>query len=101
MLGIGVLTHPLTLGLLFVGLQYTTSSSGAVLFSLSPLFIVIASWIFLKERITRHELLGITLASIGTAIILFDTPVQTNATNPLLGNSIILLSNVMWTIGVL
>ena len=101
MLGIGVLTHPLTLGLLFVGLQYTISSSGAVLFSLSPLFIVIASWIFLKERITRHELFGIILASVGTAIILFDTPVQAHATNPLLGNSIILLSNVMWTIGVL
>ena len=101
MLGIGMLTHPLTLGLLFVGLQYTTSSSGVVLFSLSPLFIVIASWIFLKERITRHELFGIILASVGTAIILFDTPVQAHATNPLLGNSIILLSNVMWTIGVL
>ena len=101
MLGIGVLTHPLTLGLLFIGLQYTTSSSAAVLIGLAPLFIVIASWVFLKERITRHELLGILLASVGTAIILFDTPVQAHATNPLLGNSIILLSNVIWTIGVL
>lgn len=101
MLGIGVLTHPLTLGLLFVGLQYTTSSSAAVLVGLSPLCIVIASWVFLKERITRHELLGIVLASVGTAIIVFDTPVQVHATQPLLGNGIILLSNVMWTIGVL
>ena len=101
MLGIGVLTHPLTLGLLFIGLQYTTAASAVMLTSLSPLFIVTASWIFLKERITRHEVLGILFASIGTAIIVFDTPVQAHATQPLLGNSIILLSNVMWTIGVL
>lgn len=101
MLGIGVLTHPLTLGLLFVGLQYTTSSSASVLAGLSPLFIITASWLFLKERVTRHELLGAILATVGTSIIVFDTPVQAHATNPLLGNSIVLLSNVLWTIGVL
>lgn len=101
MLGIGLLTNPLTLGILFVGLQYTTSAAAAILVGLAPLFVVFASGIFLKEKITRFEILGSILASIGTIVIVLDTPTQAHASNPFLGNSLILLSNLVWTGGVL
>lgn len=101
LLCIGLLTNPLSLGLLFWGLTYTTSLAGAILSSTAPLFIILGSALFLKERVTKHELLGVVIASIGTAFIVLETPVQEHALNPVLGNSLILLQNVVWTAGVL
>ncbi|OGJ22534.1 MAG: hypothetical protein A2804_02910 [Candidatus Pacebacteria bacterium RIFCSPHIGHO2_01_FULL_46_10] len=101
LLGIGLLTNPLSLGMLFVGLSMTTSLAGAMLSSTAPLFIVISSAIFLKEKITRNELIGIAIATIGTVFIVLETPEQAHATNPVLGNTLILLQNILWTAGVL
>lgn len=98
---IGFLTNPLSLGILFFGLRYTTSASAAILAGISPIFIIAASALFLKEKITRFEIAGVVLATAGTLFIIFDTPTQAEATHPLLGNLIILTYNVVWTIGVL
>lgn len=101
LLTIGFLTNPLSLGILFYGLHYTTSASAAILAGISPIFIIVASAIFLKEKITRFEIAGIVLATAGTLLIVFETPVQAEASNPFLGNTIILTYNIVWTIGVL
>jgi len=101
LLTIGFLTNPLSLGILFYGLHYTTSASAAILAGISPIFIIVASAIFLKEKITRFEIAGIVLATAGTLLIVFETPTQAEASNPFLGNAIILTYNVVWTIGVL
>ncbi|HKY73835.1 MAG TPA: DMT family transporter [Patescibacteria group bacterium] len=101
MLGIGLLTNPLSLGVLFVGLQYTTSAAGSILAGISPLFIVFASAMFLKERITKFEVFGSLLATAGTAFIVLDTPIQAHASNPLLGNILVVSYNIIWATGVL
>ncbi len=98
---IGFLTNPLSLGILFFGLKYTTSASAAILAGISPLFIIAASALFLKEKITRFEIAGVVLATAGTLFIIFDTPTQAEASHPLLGNLIILSYNIIWTLGVL
>ncbi|MBI5150993.1 MAG: EamA family transporter [Candidatus Pacebacteria bacterium] len=98
---IGILTNPLNLGILFLGLHYTTSASAAILASVSPLFIMAASALFLKERITKFELLGAAIATLGTCIIILDTPTQSGAANPLLGNLLIFTYNIVWTAGAL
>lgn len=98
---IGFLTNPLSLGILFFGLHYTTSASAAILAGISPIFIIAASAIFLKEKITRFEIAGIVLATAGTLLILFETPAQAEASHPILGNLIILTYSVVWTLGVL
>jgi drug/metabolite transporter (DMT)-like permease len=54
LLTIGFITNPLCLGLLFVGLHYTTSAAGAIIAGTSPLFIVVMSALFLKEKITQQ-----------------------------------------------
>ena len=55
----------------------------------------------MKEKITRNELIGIAIATIGTVFIVLETPEQAHATNPVLGNTLILLQNILWTAGVL
>lgn len=101
LLGIGLLTNPISLGVLFVGLEYTTSAAGAILAGISPLFIVFASALFLKERITKFEVFGSLLATAGTALIVLDTPIQAHAEYPLLGNILVVSYNIVWTAGVL
>ncbi len=101
LLTIGLLTNPLTLGLLFVGLSYTTSLASVIISSSTPIFIMVGSVLFLKEKITMREVVGVLIASIGTLLVIFETPVQEHASNPLLGNFLTFLSNIVWTVGVL
>lgn len=101
LLGIGFLTNPLSLGLLFFGLQLTTSSAAAIIAAIAPLFIILLSAIFLREKITKFELIGALVATAGTFLIILETPEQAHATNPLLGNMFVLGSDVVWAVGVL
>lgn len=91
----------LNLGVLFLGVAYTTSSAAALIAGTIPLFVIIGSALFLKERITFKEILGSVIAMGGTALIVAQTPVQQHADNPLLGNLIIVVYNVLWTTGIL
>ena len=50
-------------------LEYTTVASSTVLVSLSPLFVAVASWLFLREKIGRAVIVGLAVALIGSAII--------------------------------
>jgi drug/metabolite transporter (DMT)-like permease len=50
-------------------LEYTTVASSTVLVSMSPLFVAMASWLFLRERIGRGVILGLVIALAGSAII--------------------------------
>lgn len=91
----------LNLGVLFLGLTYTTSSAAAIIAGTVPLFVIVGSGIFLKERITKNEVIGAVAAMVGTIIIVGETPVQVRAANPLLGNMIIVAYNFVWTTGIL
>jgi drug/metabolite transporter (DMT)-like permease len=63
----------LGLGLFFVGFNYTDAITGSLLIVTGPLFIIIAGAVFLKEKITKHEILGLGLALFGSGIITVPT----------------------------
>lgn len=50
-------------------LEYTTVASSTVLVSISPLFVAVASWLFLREKIGQAVIVGLAVALIGSAII--------------------------------
>jgi len=50
-------------------LEYTTVASSTVLVSTSPLFVAIAAWLLLRERIGGAVMAGLGVALIGSAII--------------------------------
>ncbi len=53
----------------FISLRYTSVASSVVLVTTQPVFVVIGSWIFFRERVSRMALWGGTLALIGSFII--------------------------------
>ncbi len=53
----------------FTSLRYTSIASSVVLVTTQPVFVVIGSWIFFRERISRMAMLGGALALCGSFII--------------------------------
>jgi len=50
-------------------LEYTTVASSTVLVSTSPLFVAVASWLLLREKIGRAVIVGLVVALVGSIII--------------------------------
>ena len=53
----------------FISLRYTSIASSVVLVTTQPVFVVIGSWIFFRERISRLAMLGGAMALFGSFII--------------------------------
>lgn len=56
--------------LVYIGLYDTTSINASLMNSSTPIIIYILSFIFLKERLSKYQLLGTTLSLIGVLFIL-------------------------------
>jgi drug/metabolite transporter (DMT)-like permease len=76
-------------------LQYTSVASSVVLVTLSPLFIALASALFLREKLARLALGGVLIAVVGGIVIsLGDTGQVSAGANPPLGNLLAVLGAV-------
>lgn len=53
----------------FTSLKYTSIASSVVIVTLQPVFVVIGSWLFFRERISRLAMIGGILALSGSFII--------------------------------
>lgn len=60
----------LSMTLWLAGFQYTTASTASVLNELANVFIVLFAWWFLKEKLSKRKVLGISLAFTGVLIFL-------------------------------
>lgn len=56
--------------LVYYGVHYTTSINASLMNMLTPIFIYIFSFIFLKEKLNRYQLIGTALSFCGVFIIL-------------------------------
>ena len=56
--------------LVYIGLHYTTSINASLMNSSTPIIIYILSFIFLKERLSRFQLLGTALSLVGVLFII-------------------------------
>jgi len=96
---IGFLGIPLCLIFVFLGFEKTTAIDGSILLAITPVFIVLAGAIFLKEKVTRIERLGLIIALLGSLVTisqpLFEGGVF--AQQNLTGNLLIIISDFVWT----
>jgi drug/metabolite transporter (DMT)-like permease len=53
----------------FTSLQYTSVASSTVLVTLQPVFVVLGSWIFFREKVHRLALFGGGIALVGSLVI--------------------------------
>jgi drug/metabolite transporter (DMT)-like permease len=99
-----ILVVPLTLGLLFYGFNYTSAIEGSVISTVGPIFAALAGFWFLREHVTKRELLGLLIALGGTLLLLFEPLLHGQSlavTGSVLGNSLILLSVIAETAGLI
>jgi drug/metabolite transporter (DMT)-like permease len=52
------------------GMKYTTATEGALLYALTPIFVMLLSRTYLNERITLPKIAGTTMAIAGVVIII-------------------------------
>ncbi len=81
-----------------VGVKLTSSALAGTLHNTIPFFILILSWAFLHEKITKNKIIGIFTGLVGVCIIVFVgkdfTDMLHNQT--IVGNALVLGSAVMW-----
>lgn len=96
---LGFLGVTLTLSLIFLGLEKTTALDASVLVALAPIFICVAGVLFLNEKVTRLETVGISFAFTGTLVMVAQPLIEGSAfaSQNLLGNLLIITSNFAWT----
>ncbi len=90
----GFLLSTVSLGLLFLGTDKTTSIDANLISSMAPIMIVVAGVFFLKEHVTKRETIGILIALSGTLITIIE-PTLADGTSGLYGNLLVLLSVIV------
>ncbi len=61
------------------GLQYVSSTLGAVIIATIPLFTPITAWYFYKEHLHRRNFAGLLISFIGVGIVLFNNDFSIHA----------------------
>jgi drug/metabolite transporter (DMT)-like permease len=82
------------------GLRYTTAANGALLYAATPVFVLLLSHLFLKETISLRKAIGIALAFVGIAIVIFERGVDLGSAYAL-GNLLILVAVIGWTLAMI
>jgi drug/metabolite transporter (DMT)-like permease len=92
----GFLISTVTLGLLFLGTDKTSSIESNLISAMSPVIIAVAGVFFLKERITKRESLGILIALAGTLITIIEPILNfSQGFEGLTGNLLVLASVIV------
>ena len=68
---LGVVAIPLNQGLFLTGLTFTTAGHAALLYALTPIFVLLLSRARLGERATLAKAAGIAVAFAGVVVVLF------------------------------
>jgi len=93
---------PLNLILLFVGYEKTTSMDGVLISATAPIFIAIGGALFLKEKVTKIERIGLAIAVLGSLITISQPIFEGNLLKgSLAGNFLVFLSVIVWVAYVL
>ena len=79
-------------------LRYTSASTGALLQGFIPVIIAVMAAVFLKETLNKRQVAGILISVTGIAIVGFIGAPASTAANPLVGNLLMLVCLVSWSI---
>ena len=85
--------------LFFSGLKLTTSGRAAFLHKTLPLYVAILAYLFLKERITKEMIYGLTFMFVGTAVI-YQSQILPGPMwqNPSIGDLLVVIATILWAI---
>ena len=93
---IGVGSHN---ALAYAGLNYTTATNGVILNSFIPVMIIALSWLFLRERLTRLQVVGVFVSLAGVLAILSQGSLAVLAAFRLnIGDLLVIVSMAIWAV---
>ncbi len=83
----------------FVGMTYTSVTNTALLINMGTFFVIIPSALFLKEKLSADNALGVLIAFIGAVIVA--TRGNLSFSPKLLGDGLIVICAAMWAVYIL
>lgn len=85
--------------LVYIGVHYTTSINASLMNSLTPIFIYILAFIFLKSRVTRTQIIGTIISFIGVLFILSGGKIENILQLSFnVGDLIVLIAVLCWAV---
>ncbi len=93
---LGFINIPINQFLFLKSMQYTTAPHVALAYALSPAFVFIIAFLFLKEKANIMKILGIVLAIGGTIVVLSEK--FSFANGGVLGDVLALLASFSWAL---
>ncbi len=89
-----VLGISINIGFFFLALQKTESINAPIIASSAPIFILIGSMVFLKERVQLHSIAGVILSFLGILLIIIQPLLQHSADGEIIGNLLLIISTL-------
>lgn len=92
----------LQITLLTIGLKYTSSINAPIILSATPVFTIVGSFFYLKEKLSKKIVLGTLISLIGVLLIVFIPVIVANGIDGnIFGNLLLVLAAITSTIHVL
>ena len=89
----------LILWLTYQSLKLTSASEASIIYSTAPIFVTLSGILFLKERETKIEWIGLGLALFGTLVVTAEPFIRSPSlifSGSKLGNLLMLTQNIVW-----
>ncbi len=90
----GVFGSVINIGAFLLGINQTTSINSPIISSAGPVFLLLASIIFLKEHPTRKMLLGNLLGLTGVLLIVVEPLLRATRSASLMGNLLLVVATI-------
>ncbi|MCK4636033.1 MAG: DMT family transporter [Candidatus Moranbacteria bacterium] len=80
---------------LFYALSYTTASVAILVYAAGPLFMALYYKFFCSTKLTKNQLIGLSVGFSGVALIMFQ-PITNNGVGSIAGNLMVLVSTLFF-----
>ncbi len=94
---VGLLNVPMNQLLYLHGVRYTTPANSALLYAMTPAMVFILTLVIHSERPSSRKIVGIAMAFIGAAIIMFERGAALRSEHTV-GNILIFIAVIAWSL---
>ena len=94
---VGMLNVPMNQLLYLHGVKYTTPANAALLYAMTPALVFILTLMIHSERPSGRKIIGIAMAFIGAAIIMFERGASLQSEHTV-GNILIFIAVIAWSL---
>ncbi len=94
---LALLNVPVNQLVFLIGINMTTAQNSALAYSLAPVFVLLISYVFYREKATSLKIVGIVIALVGTTIIFTEHGIDLNS-RYFVGNLLVLAAAIAWSV---